>query len=66
MNNPLIHFSTRDGLGPHYYVYDVEEKEVLEGNDGKFTWKTLQDLPEEFFGSSHCYTLEECTLYTEE
>jgi len=65
MGNPLIHYSTRTVI-PHYYVYDVEEKEVLEGCDGKFSWETLQDLPEEFFGSSHCYLLEECTLYTEE
>ena len=48
-----------DRLLRGYYIYDSEEKESLEGSDGKMIWNHIKDLPEEFFGSNHSYTIDE-------
>lgn len=48
-----------DTIINQYYVWDSDEKEYLNGSDDKMTWNTLNELPEEFFGSDHSYTIDE-------
>lgn len=48
-----------DTLINQYHVWDSEEDESLFGSDDKMTWDTINDLPQEFYGSSHCYTIDE-------
>lgn len=48
-----------DKLTHRYHVWDSDERESLAGCDEKMLWENLSDLPEEFYGREHSYTIDE-------
>lgn len=48
-----------DTIINQYYVWDSADDEYLDGSDGKMTWNSLNELPEEFYGREHSYTIDE-------